>query len=219
MKGKNLQLAGIIIYAILAVISVLGFFDNINYESISYHIISVIFYIVLFQLGIVFLIMNYFKNNKDGFYGIIIATVARIFAVFPLLFIAAFNDSGSSNMYYIIYVEIVAKIILGIYNIAVTKYVLSKNKILEKLLSQIKVNKNVTIIAKYKKICENTITLVYKTIDGMPIENLEQITQNVDYPYKVNLINLNDIKDEEKYDDIILTGIELYNDGRLKNIN
>jgi len=218
MKGKNLQLVGIIIYVILSVMSMIRIVTQSDVENS----LSSFMYLLLFQSGVVLLIINYFKTSNITLFSLILATFIRILCAGPIFFVAAFIGAagGSYIAYTVIYIEIVAKILLGLYNIIITIYVLSKKEILKKLVKKIKANENVSVISKYiKEQNSNTITLVYKTIDEIAIANLEESIQSIDYHYKINVINIDDIKDKEKYDDIILNSNNLYNDGRLVNIH
>jgi|GEM_PF-3162801 len=234
MDGKKLQLLGIILYGILAVISTCCILISmLNYSASSAYGLFAFLGILLLNSDILILRSNYLKTSIGHLVYMIFTTFIRIaIGVFisKLLTGLIGMDMPSDKTYKdvliqmfnnpILCMEIFAKSILGIYNIGIAVYVLSKNNFFYKLLSKIKSNENVTIVARYDKVVSNdTITLVYKTIDGMSIENVEQITQNIDSSYKVNLINLNDIKDKEKYDDIISNGIELYNDGRVENLD
>jgi len=221
MKGKILQLVGIIIYAILAIMFVYMLATQIPFKKVDLGGISnFVLITLLFQGEIILLILNYLKPGIGKTGVIILATVTRICCIVIIVWIAACVYMGGLGTlaYYIVYTEVVAKIIVGIYNTIVAMYVISKKRIIKKLVAKLKANKNVTIIAKYEKVENiNTITLVYKTIDGAAIENSQQILKHNDSHYKVNIININDIKDEEKSDDIMLNSKNLYNDGRVES--
>lgn len=222
MKGKRLQLIGIIAYTVLAIISVLSFsFETSSKLNLSYFS-DLIMYVLVFQSGVIILVINYFKENRISLFGIIFSTFIRIICAVPIFFISTFTNDTSVQILYVsytlLYIEIIAKVILGIYNIIVSLYGISKGRIIKKLISGMKLNKDVSVIANYMQLENaNTITLVYKTIDGVSIKNLEQILKLNDSHYIVNIINSNDIRNEDKYDEIILNLKNLYNDGRVES--
>ena len=220
MKGKSLQLVGIIIYVILSVMSVIGILVQTGSQTSVSPLWDLFKYVLLFQSGVVLLVINHFKTTNITLFSLILATFIRILCAGPIFFVAAFIGAagGSYIAYTFIYIEIVAKILLGLYNIIITIYVLSKKEILKNLVKKIKANENVSVISKYiKEQNSNTITLVYKTIDKIAIANLEESLQAIDSHYKINVINIDDIKDEEKSDDIMLNSKNLYNDGRVES--
>lgn len=120
MNTRKLQLAGIIAYAVLAIIFIYGVLSTGYHEDSIYVLLIAI---VIFQFGIVFIILNYFKPNKENYYQVFQAMCLRILGIFPMFFMLAFNDSGSDMAYYIFYGEIIGKVSLAIYNTIVARIV------------------------------------------------------------------------------------------------
>jgi heme/copper-type cytochrome/quinol oxidase subunit 4 len=123
MVGKKLQLAGVIAYLILAVIFVFTVSNPFLSGSFTINkLLITISIFALFQVGLIMLITNYIKTDKSSLFTITALTIARIVSA-PL--ILSFLGILYGRM---LSIEVIGKIILGVYNISVTIYVISKNK-------------------------------------------------------------------------------------------